>query len=129
MAANNTPALDSIVVPQLPDAHTGLVAGTGVVVDAFVGEGEEDFWLGERVRVVGSSRGERIEVKWYVQEGGDYMLEDCEADFMSPDKVLLRGVELPPSADGRFLLSAANEAAIRAALADAGPFDQAEDGC
>ena len=64
-----------------------------------------------------------------MQEGGDYVLEDCEADFMSPDRVLLRGVELPQSADGRFLLSATNEAAIRAALVDAGPVDQAEDGC
>ena len=129
MAANNTPALDSIVVPQLEDAHTELVAGAGVVVDAFVGDDEEEFWLGERVRVVGSSRGERIEVRWYVQEGDNYVLEDCEADFMSPDRVLLCGVKLPQSADGRFLLCAADKAVIRATLAGAGPFDQAEDGC
>ena len=78
------------MVPQLEDAHTELVAGAGVVVNAFVGDDEEEFWLGERVRVVGSSRGERIEVRWYVQEGDNYVLEDCEADFMSPDRVLLR---------------------------------------
>jgi hypothetical protein len=62
-------------------------------VVAFIGGGQEPFWFGERIDVVGSSQGERIHVRWLALRDGTYSL-DGTIDLMSFDDVLIKGVLL-----------------------------------
>lgn len=96
------------------------VADTAAVV-AFVGGGDEAFWLGAKIGVVGSSRGERIEVQWYEKVGGVYQLEAAALDLMEPRDVVMGEVLLKKVANGKFALSAQDEEAITLKLAAMGP--------
>jgi len=82
-------------------------------------ENEEPFWLGDCIGTVGSSRGERYEVKWFERDlRGRYRL-DGTVDIMKLTDVLVREVTLLPAEglEGRYKLPAGEEAKIQAALA------------
>jgi len=84
--------VDAPVVALVTDA-----AGGKLKVIAFTGGGDEEFWLGEELRIGGSSKGKRITVNWlkcdhhdgvYVREIEDKVKESsskCSVNMLEPD--------------------------------------------
>lgn len=88
-------------------------AGGKLKVIAFSGGGDERFWLGEELRVGGSSKGKRITVNWLKLEDGVYVREI--EDKVKESRVLLRNVMLEPHGNG-WTLSSGNQEKIETLL-------------
>ena len=73
-------------------------AGGKLKVIAFSRGGDEEFWLGEELRVGGSSKGKRITVNWLKCDHGVYVREI--EDKVKESRVLLRNVLLEPDGNG-----------------------------
>ena len=87
-------------------------AGGKLKVIAFSGGGDEEFWLGEELRVGGSSKGKRITVNWLKCDHGVYVreIEDSTSiyyigEVSVDDKEMINfDFDILPEGDDRTLL-------------------------
>ena len=98
-------------VPEV--AQVGV--GSGLEVLAFTGGGGEDFWLGQKLGTVGSSKGRRVKVNWLAAVGGVYTFEQ-QADYVKESRVVSPTLTLAKSGNG-WLLAVGDRKRIEEKLA------------
>ena len=79
-----------------------VAVGSDLEVLAFTGGGAEEFWLGQKLGTVGSSKGRRIKVNWLTLVGGVYAFEE-KIDYVKESRVVSSTLSLTKSENGWLL--------------------------